>query len=159
MGDNTKQGLFAVIDKNPGDLCSWAALHDVLEAEGAPDEVLRVCRQAGTWIGSREDWEREGQQVVDRVLIARVWVLDISPSMRLRDDMKVWRFWKWEQRRSVIDEMDAEDIPSTWWIPSNDSRRVSFATAAEAQAWLTQIALEYARRVRDERKKEEASDE
>jgi hypothetical protein len=140
-----KDALTHHLLEHPRDLCAWAQLRDVLEMEEAPDEALKVCDQAGTWIGSRDDWERDGPLLVDRVPVVRVWVLDMAP-LKIQSSGPFQGMYGWSQSSALSYQ---ENVPEKWSEDLFDNS----PDLAAAQSWLTQIALAYARRVRDEVKR------
>ena len=139
--DATTRAVIYHLAGHPDDTLSWAALADLLEAAEAPAAAILVARRCGLWRGTREQWEQQGPDVVDVVPVRWVWVIDCAPRFYNLNGKRTWDFYTGKEL-----ELDPDDISIEW---HRESTYKEFATAEAAQSWLTEIALAYARRVRD----------
>lgn len=138
--DATTRAVIDHLAEHPDDMLSWAALADLLETAEAPTAAILVARRCGLWRGTREQWEQQGPDVVDVVPVRWVWVTDMAP--RRHERTQTWDFYTGIRD----DRLEPDDISPEWHA---ERLCKEFSTVEAAQSWLTEIALAYARRVRD----------
>lgn len=144
----TIEQLLACCKQNPTDLLAWAGLADLATEEAYPAEALRVIRRGGIWMGTHQDWEREGPLLVDRVPLIAIWTQDIAP--RTFHDPDEFRYYF----HSTESLQDPDDIPASWCkllglYHEYPSHMIYFAEFQHAITWLHGLCIRVARKLRD----------